>query len=334
MSIFSKIEAYVARTPLKFHTPGHKGVYQPLDVTEIEGVFPADAIECAERTAAALYGVPHLRFLTNGSSAGVKAAILSAPGAILAEDVSHRSVAEGAELAGKKLYRLTRRVEDGLAVPPTADEVLTAAKKHGVQTVLLTSPDYYGRAVDPAVFRAVKAAGYTLLVDGAHGAHFAFSPLLPEPPCRYADLCNMSAHKTLGAYTQSALLAVGNPAFADAADRALTLLGTTSPSYMLLGGLERALQAAADAQEQYAALATAIAELKAEVVCAENADFTRLVVDCAAYGKTGEDIYRALLARGVGAEKSDPRYVVFIVTHYDRPDDVRRLQQILIEVLH
>lgn len=334
MSIFSKIEEYVARTPLKFHTPGHKGAYQPLDITEIEGVFPAEEIARAERTAAELYGVAHLRFLTGGSSMGVKAAILSAPGDILAEDISHQSVVEGAELADKRLYRLTRRVEDGLAVPPTVDEVLRAAKEYGVQTVLLTSPDYYGRIVEAEVFRAVKAAGFTLLVDGAHGAHFAFSPLLPAPVCRYADLCNMSAHKTLGAYTQSALLAVGNPAFAAAADRALTLLGTTSPSYMLLGGLERALQAAAAAQEEYNALAEAIADLKSAVVCAENADFTRVIVDCAAYDKAGGDTYRALLERGVGAEKSDDRYVVFIVTHYDRPKDIRRLKQILIEVLY
>ena len=333
MSIFGRIDGYAAADMLRMHTPGHKGRLDPRDVTEIEEVFPLDAVETAEAEAARAYGVPHLRFLTGGSSAGVKAAILSAPGPILAENISHRSVAEGAARAGKNLGRLTRPLSAGLHVPPTADEGLAAARACGAGTVVLTSPDYYGRVVDDGVFAAVKAAGYTLIVDGAHGAHFAFSPLFPTPPCRFADLCNMSAHKTLGAYTQSAFLAVNDPAYLAAADRALKLIGTTSPSYILLGGLEAAVTAAAGAGARYAELYEAITCLKKAFVFAANDDFTRLVLDGAAYGTGGAALYRALLEHGAAAEKFDERYVVFIVTHYDTADDIRRLGKILKEVL-
>ena len=58
-----------------------------------------------------------------------------------------------------------------------------------------------------------------------------------------------------------------------------------------------------------------------------------LVLDGAAYGTGGAALYRALLEHGAAAEKFDERYVVFIVTHYDTADDIRRLGKILKEVL-
>ena len=333
MSIFDKIGQYSARGMLRMHTPGHKGKLDARDLTEIEEVFPLDAIEIAEAETARVYGAAHMRFLVGGSSAGVKAAVMSAPGDILAENISHQSVAEGAELAGKKLYMLERGSENGLYVPPSADEVIEAAERCGAGTVLLTSPDYYGRTVNESVFTAVKRAGYTLIVDGAHGAHFAFSPLFPAPPCAYADMCNMSAHKTLGAYTQSALLAVNELSFVQKTDKALKLIGTTSPSYILLAGLESAIAAARKASDRYAELYEAVKGLKKKYVFACNDDFSRLVLDCAPYGRTGAAVYRALLEKGVAAEKYDLRYVVFIVTHYDTPDDIELLSEKLGEVL-
>lgn len=333
MSIFDRIAAYADSRPLRFHTPGHKGAYDRWDVTEIEDVFPLSEIERAERATAALYGVPYLRYLTNGSSIGLKAAILAAPGDILTDDIAHRAVAEGAQLAGKKLYTYTRRIVNGLAVPPTADEVLTAAERQGVRTVVLTTPDYYGRTVDGSVLKAVKAAGYTLIADSAHGAHFPFSPRFPEPAYRYADMCNMSAHKTLGAYTQSAYLAVPSAEYIPAVERALTLLGTTSPSYLLLGGLERAATDAAGAAERYEQLYRAITDLKERFAFADNDDFTRPVLDAGAYGMTGHELYAALLQKGVAAEKYDDRYAVFIVTMYDTPADIAALSERIGEVI-
>ncbi|WP_414690171.1 hypothetical protein [Nostoc sp.] len=46
-----------------------------------------------------------------------------------------------------------------------------------------------------------------LLVDEAHGAHFAFHPELPTPALAAgADLTVQSIHKVLGAMTQASML--------------------------------------------------------------------------------------------------------------------------------
>ena len=93
------------------------------------------------------------------------------------------------------------------------------------------------------------------------------------------------------------------------------------------------MTAAAGAGARYAELYEAITRLKKAFVFAANDDFTRLVLDGAAYGTDGAALYRALLEHGAAAEKFDERYVVFIVTHCDTADDIRRLGKILKEVL-
>lgn len=329
MHIRSAMEKYAAGNRLRFHTPGHKGDLHPLDLTEIEGAFPEDCVVRAQRDAAKAYGAEHIRFLVNGSSSGVKAAILASEGALLAENISHPAVFEGAELARVGVHTLDREMRDGLYIPPTAERVLSALAAHpDVKTVLLTSPDYYGRVVGEEVFAAVTSRGYSLLVDGAHGAHFAFSPLLPELPLRYARCCNMSAHKTMESYTQTAYLAVrGDPS---PVDRALKLLGTTSPSYLFLSALERAVAVAARAD--YAGLKAATDVLRARFRFAPNDDFTRLVLDCEPFSMSGRQAYARLLALGVGAETFNDRYVVFIASP-NRIGDVYALNDVL-EKLH
>ena len=327
MSIRAQIEAYARNVRLRFHTPGHMGRLHPDDITEIDGVFPEHCIEAAEQAAATAYGVRRLRFLVCGSSMGVKAAILAVGKPLLCEDICHRAVDEGATLARVPLYKLTRRRMEGLSIPPAPEELDAALKRHpDVGAVVLTSPDYYGRCVSQATFDVVRAHKKTLIVDGAHGAHFAFSPLFPSPPCRVADYCNMSAHKTLAAYTQTAYLAVNvDPA---PVDRALRLLGTTSPSYLLYASIEHAVKTAASKEtaERYARLYETIAELKQrDFKCLDNDDFTRIVIDAHALGTTGCALNARLCADGVYSELVTDKYVVFIVTSADEPDDVRAL---------
>lgn len=325
MSIADKLKAYRARTKLRFHTPGHAGLLDRDDVTEIDGAFPLDTVQNAERAAAAAFGVEHLRFLVCGSSMGVKAAIMAAGQNLLAEDISHRAVEEGAKLARVGLVRLTRRREEGLAVPPSPEEIEDVLKANpSVGAVVLTSPDYYGRCVALETFEAVRRHNKTLIVDSAHGAHFAFSPLFPPSPCRVADYCNMSAHKTLYAYTQTAYLAVNvDPA---PVDEALRLLGTTSPSYLFLSGLETAITKAQTAD--YARLKAEVDQLKSQFVFAENDDFSRLVLDAKPFGVDGHTMYRALYELGVAAETADERYVVLIATPHNA-DALAALAEIL-----
>ncbi len=338
MSIESKLKEYAALEKKRWHTPGHKGCLDALDLTEIgqDGeIFPSDAVEIAQRRAAQFYGARHCRFLVNGSSGGIKAAVLACGGDIIAPKNRHRCVDEGARLGGVKVFDIeSEMLSDGLYAPPTAEEVSAAMEKHkSAKAVVIVSPDYYGVTACTEITKAVHSAGKLLIADSAHGAHFAARPdLFPKGFASVADFCVMSAHKTMNAYTQSSYMCINNDDVLESADECLKLLGTTSPSYILLAGLENAIDYAEKNADRYDALKTAAEEFKKTIVCRRSDDFTRIVVDAAAYGLTGRGLFERLYENGHTAEMFDNRFAVFIETLADSPEDIGRLKESILRV--
>lgn len=331
MSIFGEWKK--AARGRSFHTPGHKGKLCAADGTEIEGVFPEDCIVEAQRKAAAHFGAKHVRFLVNGSSIGVKSMIMAAGGDIIAPANRHRSVDEGAILAGVKLRLVENHTRYGLPMPLTARQIEQAfAAYPDVKAALVVSPDYYGFTAD---LRSVRAAcdrlGIYMLADAAHGAHFASgdtgdNAVFPLSASRIADACNMSAHKTMRAYTQSAYLAVNASALMPAIDRNLALLGTTSPSYVLLGQLEQAVEYERKHACRYKKLAEKTRRIEGgRFIRICNDDPMRVVIDFTPCGMTGAQACEKLRKKGVCAEMSSGGKAVFIVTLSDGARSVRKL---------
>ena len=300
------------------HTPGHKGKADSRDITEILDVFPSDLIERAEVRAAALYGARRVRFLVGGSSIGLKAALLGcAERGIVADSYAHVAVEGGAALAKLPLYRLPLRIgENGLPVLSDAADIKKAMKETGADCAVVQYPDYYGRTPDlAAIYEAVSDAGGTLICDSAHGAHFALRPdIFPPSAHLLSDVCNMSAHKTLGAMTQTAFLVFGRGGDETRIGRALDALGTTSPNYILLASLEQCADDAERIKPLYDGLVKFADGLKNKFPHAENSDPTRLALD---FGENGRRAAYAFFEKGVTAEKYDDRYAVFILTPYD-----------------
>lgn len=299
------------------HTPGHKGSVFSEDITEILDIFPGDLITRAQDRAAELYGAEKLRFLVNGSSIGIKAAVLAArPKGIVTDAYRHRAVDEAAYLAGLEAVTVGGGYENGLPRLTEADDIYDAMKRSGADCAVVQYPDYYGRVADlKKIADAVHSLGGLLIADSAHGAHFALRPdLFPVSAVKVADACNMSAHKTLGSMTQTAFVAAGGR-IAEGIDKALDALGTTSPNYMLLASLEKCVDEAESIKGRYDALVRFSREMHEKFVCADNADPTRLVFDCG-QGEGRRTAY-AFYRRGIAAEKYDDRYVVFILTPYD-----------------
>ena len=123
------------------------------------------------------------------------------------------------------------RIADALAAHPDAS------------AVFLTEPSYVGVLSDVAAIAGLcRAAGVPLLVDGAWGAHLGFHPGLPQHALALgADALVLSTHKTLPAFTQSALLLARGASLdlrrlADAFD----LFNTTSPSGAIYASIDRA----------------------------------------------------------------------------------------------
>lgn len=312
-----------------FCTPGHKGALGRADITEYDGgkIFPSASVEKSEQTAADHYGVKRLRFLVGGASSGIKAAIVAADRDIVAPRFTHCSVSEGARLIRKEYYAFDTGVADGLPKVPTAADYESAIGEKRDCLAVVTSPDYFGRVADiKSIAEVCKKKGVLLLVDAAHGAHFASrNDLFASGGERTADFAVLSAHKTLRAYTQSAFGVVNSADYFERYDEALRLLGTTSPSYPMLAALDDAISYEQRNGKKYDALIREINAIKNEMEHLKNDDPMRLVVKI----KNAEELFLALVKRGIMPETYYGDYCVFIITLSDTVRKIKRLKKAL-----
>lgn len=359
--LFEALKRHVAREYAGFHFPAHsggrglRGLGQVgdllrLDLTELPGLddlhAPAGPIARAQELAAALYGADQTFFLVNGSTAGIQALLLAAtaPGekVLLPRNV-HRSVIGGLVLSGADpVYVPSPFNHDfGLHLPPRAVDVQAAFSVNPeLRAVLWTHPDYYGlAALGPEVAVAVREAGLPLLVDEAHGAHLPFHSDMPAPALRLGAVAVVqSMHKMGGALTQASLLHLrgGAPA-PERVRRALALLQTSSPSYLLMASLDLARRQLAlagprlleRAMELAYRLRRGLAVLNGlEVLGAEagTADPTKVVVSTLGLGLNG---YRAaaLLQREyrIQVEMAGCGHVLLVVGLGTRAPDIARV---------
>ncbi|MDR0856240.1 MAG: hypothetical protein LBM78_02390 [Clostridiales bacterium] len=318
MTLLEWLHGFSAEEHTLFCTPGHKGTLHPYDVTELSrrGVAAEDAVKESERRAARCYGADgdSLRFLYNGATEGIFAMLSAFAGkrVFLPQRAAHKCVYAACEIFGIDL---------------------AFEKSGGFDAVFVTSPDYYGNVtVEATGDLRQKYGGKPVLVDAAHGAHFAFYGGFPASATVYADACVLSAHKTLPALTQSAYLVCKTEAIRASADRWLALTRTTSPSYLLAASLEHAAAYAKEnGEERYGTLKRAVE--KHLPLREKNDDFTRVAVRAAALGyESGAALSEALKAVGVYCELADRDRTVFILSVTDDETAVLRLADALARV--
>lgn len=262
--IYSALKAYAGEDILRLHMPGHagKGIKQPelstiasLDVTEVPGLddlhLPAGIIQQSQELLARAFGAGESYFLVNGATQGIHALFLalgSEGKKVLLPRNAHRSFYGAMVLSGAIPVYMPVQTEPGLgiALAVTAEDIDSLLRLNPeAEAVFLASPSYYGTTCDIAAIAAIThASGKHLLVDEAHGAHFSFSPLYPQPALRSgADAVVNGLHKTLPVLNQGAALHLsGNLAENSRVRKAVSLLATTSPSYPILASMELARQ--------------------------------------------------------------------------------------------
>ena len=254
--LYDSLRALAGTHPLRLDMPGHHGGPLPggfpwpseIDFTEnghtgdLYGGEP-DAIQAAERLWAERFGFDSCLFLTGGSTQGIHAglALLAGEGGPAALDRgSHRSVYHALALLDLTPHFIPRPwlAGEGVTGPVLPETVGKALKAHPeIKTVCITSPTYYGVLSDiPAIAGVCRTHGAKLMVDGAHGAHL---PFLGYTGYQAADVVVMSAHKTLPAPGQTALL-LANGFGLDQLQRWGSVYGTSSPSYVLMSALDAA----------------------------------------------------------------------------------------------
>jgi len=269
--LYNKLKEYSAGGVYPMHMPGHKrnpgllppGLPYDIDITEIHGfddLHNAEGVllETAE-LAAALYGSMAAFPLINGSTAGILAAIgaLAARGdKILIARNNHWSVDNAASLFGLSPVYIAPGTDEasGVAMSIDPDAVKAALDEDpAIKLAVVTSPSYEGVVSDiSAIAGAAHDRGVPLLVDSAHGAHLGFSPGFPASAVKSgADVVVMSLHKTLPALTQCSLLhACGGQADSGEIKRLLSVLQTSSPSYVLMASIDNCLRLLASEKDR------------------------------------------------------------------------------------
>ncbi|MEA5567889.1 aminotransferase class I/II-fold pyridoxal phosphate-dependent enzyme [Anabaena sp. UHCC 0399] len=368
-----------ARPHAAFYTPGHKrgrGIAQPLadllgrdvfgvDLTELADLdnlsAPQGVIQQAQQLAAAAFGAAQTWFLVNGSTCGIEAAILATCGVgdkiILPRNV-HSSAIAGLILSGAIPIFVNPEYDPVLDIAHsiTPDSLQAALQEHpDAKAVLTVYPTYYGVCGDlQAIAQITHQYHIPLLVDEAHGAHFAFHPQLPTPALAAgADLTVQSIHKVLGAMTQASMLHVqGERIDIDRVSKALQLLQSTSPSYVLLASLDaarqqmamegkelmsRTLQLAEDARSRISQIpGLSVLQLPLEGCLSPgfvDLDQTRLTVTVSGLGLTGFEVEELLDAQGVTAEFSTLQNITFIISLGNTADDIEQLVQGLMSLV-
>ena len=161
----------------------------------------------------------------------------------------HRSLLLGLVLAGLTPVWVRPEVDPatGLPLGVAPATVARALDEHpDVRAVLVGDPSYVGTVGDVAgladVAHAHGSNGVPLVVDAAWAAHFGFHPALPEHALAAgADAMVVSAHKTLPAWSQGALVLARTDRI-DAArlDAGVEATATTSPAGAILASIDAA----------------------------------------------------------------------------------------------
>jgi len=367
--LLDAIKKYIEDSHAAFYTPGHKqgkGVSQKMrdllgdqvfkaDLTELANLdnlsAPEGVIKEAQALAAAAFGASESWFLVNGSTAGIITAILATCGdgekIILPRNV-HKSAISGLILAGAIPVFVQPEYDSILDIAHsiTPEAVVNALQEHpDAKAVIMVYPTYYGVCGNvEAIANLAHQYNIPLLVDEAHGPHFAFHPDLPPAALtKGADLTVQSIHKVLSGLTQSAILHVqGDRIDRDRITKALQLVQSTSPSYLLLASLDAARQQMALYGKELMAQTLQLAEIARKEISQipqlsvlklypsagfVNLDRTRLTVIVSHLGLTGFATEDLLTQQGVIAEFSSEKHLTFIISLGNTQTDIEKLVQ-------
>jgi len=368
MPLVDALRVAVEQDRAAFHTPGHKrgqGAPENLKLLLGAGVFEADlpelpeldnlfapegAILEAQILAAAAFGAEQTWFLANGTTCGIEAAVLATcnPGdKLILPRNAHQSAIAALILSGavpifvEPAYDLSWGIAHGL----TAAAVAIALEQHpDAKAVMMVYPTYYGACGEiEAIAQISHQHRIPLLVDEAHGAHFAFHPSLPiSALAAGADIAVQSTHKVLAALTQASMLHVqGSRIDRQRLSKALQLVQSTSPSYLLLASLDAARQQMATQGQALMSQTLKLAD-RARIQISQIPglsvlqpacsiagcgafDPTRLTVDVSQIGITGFEADEILHQMGVTAELPGLQHLMFMVTLGNTERDIDRL---------
>ncbi len=322
---------------------------------------PMGVIEEAQRLAADAYGADHTFFSVQGTSGAIMTMIMtvcSEGDKIIVPRNVHKSVLAAIIFVGAKPVFVQPMRDKNLGIDhgiPTRS-VRRALEKHpDAKAVLVINPTYYGVCTNlKEIVDLVHSYNIPVLVDEAHGVLIHFHEKLPMSAMEAgADMAATSVHKLGGSMTQSSVLNVqGNRVNPKRIQTIISMLTTTSTSYILLGSLDTArrhlaLNGRAMAEQtielaQYAR--RQINEITnlycfGEEILGEEATFnydpTKVCVHVRKLGITGFEAENWLREHyNIEVEMSDMYNILCLITPGDTRDNVETLLEALRQLSH
>ena len=336
---------------VSFHMPGHKGKrlegmndflenILKIDVTELsdtDDLYHAINIIAKGRNNLALFShAKSSMYLVNGSTSGIVASIMSVLAEndkILVEKNCHKSVINGVRLAGGESVEIDC---DGVCEQEVLIENLK--KDSSIKAVLITRPNYYGiyQPIEKLVTYCHEN-NITIIVDEAHGTHFALECFDKNAMQLGCDISINSYHKTMPAFTQTAAINFNcEDELIDKTISNLQMIMTSSPSYIFMTSVEYAVNYCTKNENKYAELKEIIDWFYSEIEVLDfirkapiqkncKRDFTRIVLEC----DNPSDVNEHLIKNGIYIEMIDDKNLVLISTIADDKKDF----EILLEAL-
>lgn len=255
--IYNMLSEYISSSNYPFHMPGHKRNINffpetliknllNYDLTEINktdnmhnptGIIKESLEEIAEN-----FGADKSYFSVNGSSAGIISAIMAScpPNSqIVTARNCHISTYNGIILSRlNPIYIYPEITNYNICGGINYKNIKNALEKYNnISAVIITSPTYEGYCSNiKEIADIVHLHNKILIVDEAHGCHFAFSDSFPKTSLESgADIVIQSMHKTLPVPNQCALIHTkGNRIDENKLKNSLSIMQTTSPSYIFM----------------------------------------------------------------------------------------------------
>ncbi|MEH7013966.1 aminotransferase class I/II-fold pyridoxal phosphate-dependent enzyme [Neobacillus niacini] len=365
--LFTALKKHAEKNPIQFHIPGHKkGNGMDPEFREFIGEnalsidlinigplddlhLPKGIIKQSQELAAKAFGADYSFFSVQGTSGAIMAMIMSVCGPgdkILVPRNVHKSIMSAIVFSGAVPIFIHPEVDSyfGISHGITPDSIDRALELHpDTKAVLVINPTYYGVSGDlKKIVKIAHSRDIPVLVDEAHGAHIHFHNELPLSAMEAgADMAATSVHKLGGSLTQSSILNLrGKLVSPKRVQSVLSMLTTTSTSYLLLSSLDVARKSLAT--EGQALLEDTIRKAEEtrskingiphlycmghevlESSAAVAMDPTKLLISVKELGITGYDVEKWLRNRfNIEVELSDLYNILCIVTPGDTKEDL------------
>ncbi|MFF2876696.1 aminotransferase class I/II-fold pyridoxal phosphate-dependent enzyme [Gottfriedia sp. NPDC057991] len=368
--LFSSLLEHAKKNPIQFHIPGHKkgNGMDPtfrefigdnalsIDLINIAPLddlhHPKGKIKQAQDLAAKAFDADHTFFSVQGTSGAIMTMVMSVCGPgdkiIIPRNV-HKSVLSAIIFSGATPIFVHPEIDSELGI---SHGITTNAVKEAILTnpdakaVLVINPTYFGFVADlKSIVELAHSHGLAVLVDEAHGVHIHFHNELPISAMQAgADMAATSVHKLGGSMTQSSILNVREGIVnVHRVQSVLSMLTTTSTSYLLLASLDVARKRLATVGEELLTNTIRLANNARNKINSINGlycpgydlvgkeatfnfDPTKILISVKKLGITGHDVEVWLRERfNIEVEMSDLYNVLCILTPGDSEEDIQQL---------